>query len=136
MMPQTRERIGRAAKDKAVENLHELNASYHKTNTTPASLANKTKQRVNRSSYKPFAVDNAANQLSDDEQQHSDNNGDTYETSSKKVTRTRRNNKETKQQQQGVSTARSKLNFKQTETTSNDIIFDPGSTDSSLFSHI
>lgn len=65
-----RERIVRKAKDKAVENLHEISAGYHKstaanqtllngnqTSASPATGAKPTK-RVNRSSYKPFAEHN------------------------------------------------------------------------------
>ena len=68
-----RERIVRKAKDKAVENLHEISAGYHKSSpaansTLLSSLngsqsntptANKTTaKRANRSSYKPFAEHN------------------------------------------------------------------------------
>ena len=49
-----RERIVRKAKDKAVENLHEMTASYQKSLGSPMTTINKSK-RANRSSYKPFA---------------------------------------------------------------------------------
>jgi hypothetical protein len=60
-----RERIMRKAKDRAVENLHELTASYQKTAaaqngsalSSPMTTINKSK-RANRSSYKPFAEQN------------------------------------------------------------------------------
>jgi hypothetical protein len=67
-----RERIVRKAKDKAVENLHEISVGYHKSSPANSSVlsslnggqsntptANKTTtKRANRSSYKPFAEHN------------------------------------------------------------------------------
>lgn len=128
-----RERIVRKAKDKAVENLHEISASYHKstansvlnslnvTQTNSPTVNNKTK-RVNRSSYKPFAEHN---QQSEDEQ------SDEYETPSKKVQRTRR--KANPQQQQTKTASKS---FKQQLFRAEPNDLDTASTDSSLFTQL
>ncbi len=65
-----RERIVRKAKDKAVENLHEISAGYHHksaasnqtvlngSQTASPATGTKTTKRANRSSYKPFAEHN------------------------------------------------------------------------------
>ena len=70
MIPQTRERIPRSAKEKAVETLHEITASLHHNRSAHGQLnasgelvasnglvnGNTTKQRAaSRPSYRPFA---------------------------------------------------------------------------------
>lgn len=135
MMP-LRERIMRKAKDKAVENLHELTSSYQRNGSnslndgsilsSPLSAINKSK-RGNRTSYKSFAE---PGNLSDEEQSDC---GLETETPSKKAPRARR--KLTNSAAKEKASAKSKQNATYRQQQNADTI-DTLSSDNSLFSQI
>lgn len=127
MLPQ-RERIVRKAKERAVENLHEITSNYHKNanntstasntstnnstlNATPNNTTTTTKR--NNRSYKPFPEQN---HQSDDDQSETE-----YETP-KKITKTRRKaqNSATKDNQKAATkSGRQHLTFRANNTNAN-----------------
>lgn len=127
MLPQ-RERIVRKAKERAVENLHEITSNYHKNanNTSTASNTstnnstlnatpnnNTTTTKRNNRSYKPFPEQN---HQSDDDQSETE-----YETP-KKITKTRRKaqNSATKDNQKAATkSGRQHLTFRANNTNAN-----------------
>lgn len=142
MLPQ-RERIVRKAKERAVENLHEITSNYHKsannastasntsTTNSTASATPTTAKRNNRS-YKPFPEQN---HQSDDDPSETE-----YETP-KKVTKTRRKaaqNSATKPAAAAPKPSKQHLTFRANnrdqDTLGEDQLTDP--TASSLFNQV
>ena len=129
MLP-TRERIVRAAKERAVENLHELTtkgslspAKASLSSTSVSTTANMTKR--NQRSYKPFAEQAAAS-----EDEASEQEGETP----KKTAGRQRRKTGTAQKDTATKSSRVKQHQRQQQPVDADQLTDP--TSSSLFNQV